>query len=124
MSGREEEIAIRQACIDDVPGILRIYNEVIASSTAIYIDNPVTLDNREAWLREQQKRGYPVLVADQGSGDIAGFCSFGDWRGAWPAIALPSSTRCTSGPTAVAPGSGESWSRQSSRTLLRSTSTS
>src|SRR5258708_21794691 len=84
MSGREEEMAIRQACIDDIPGVLRIYNEVIASSTAIYIDNPVTLDNREAWLREQMKRGYPVLVADQGSGDIAGFCSFGDWRGAWP----------------------------------------
>jgi phosphinothricin acetyltransferase len=84
MSAQAGEITIRQACIDDVPGILRIYNEVIASSTAIYIDNPVTLDNREAWLREQMKRGYPVLVADQGSGDIAGFCSFGDWRGAWP----------------------------------------
>jgi L-amino acid N-acyltransferase YncA len=84
MSGREREIVIRRAGIDDVPGILRIYNEVVASSTAIYIDDPVTLENRQAWLHEQQKRSYPVLVADQGDGDIAGFCSFGDWRGAWP----------------------------------------
>ncbi len=84
MSARKGEIAFRQASIEDVPGILRIYNEVVASSTAIYIDDPVTLENRQAWLLEQQKRGYPVLIADQGSGDIAGFCSFGDWRGAWP----------------------------------------
>jgi L-amino acid N-acyltransferase YncA len=84
MSAREGEIAFRQASNEDVPGILRIYNEVVASSTAIYIDDPVTLENRQAWLLEQQKRGYPVLIADQGSGDIAGFCSFGDWRGAWP----------------------------------------
>src|ERR1700682_2612354 len=83
MSGREQEITIREACIEDVPGILRIYNEVVASSTAIYIDDPVTLENREAWLREQQKRGYPVLVADQGSGEIAGFCSLSDWRREW-----------------------------------------
>jgi L-amino acid N-acyltransferase len=84
MSCREREIAIREARIGDVPGILRIYNEVVASSTAIYIDDPVSLENREAWLLEQQKRGYPALVADEGDGDIAGFCSFGDWRGAWP----------------------------------------
>jgi L-amino acid N-acyltransferase YncA len=84
MSDWEQEIAIRQATMDDVPGILQIYNEVIASSTAIYIDDPVTLENRETWLREQHRRGYPVLVADQGGGDIAGFCSLSDWRGAWP----------------------------------------
>jgi L-amino acid N-acyltransferase len=84
MSGREREIAIRQASIDDVPGILRIYNEVVANSTAIYIDDPVTSENRQAWLLEQQKHSYPVLVADEGNGDIVGFCSFGDWRGAWP----------------------------------------
>jgi L-amino acid N-acyltransferase YncA len=84
MSGRDRETAIRPAGIADVPGILRIYNEVVASSTAIYIDDPVSLQNREAWLLEQQKRGYPVLIAEEGDGDIVGFCSFGDWRGAWP----------------------------------------
>ena len=84
MSVAEGEIAIRQARIGDVPGILSIYNEVIASSTAIYIDEQVTLENREAWLREQHKRGYPVLIATHGDGAILGFCSFGDWRGAWP----------------------------------------
>jgi L-amino acid N-acyltransferase YncA len=78
MSDRQRKTTIRQAGIDDVPGILQIYNEVVASSTAIYIDHPVPLENRQAWLREQQKRSYPVLVADEGDGDVVGFCSFGD----------------------------------------------
>ncbi len=84
MPSRNTEIEIREARIDDVPGIQRIYNEVVASSTAIYIDDPVSLENRETWLLEQQRRGYPALIADAGNGDIVGFCSFGDWRGAWP----------------------------------------
>jgi phosphinothricin acetyltransferase len=84
MSSRDTQIAIREARLDDVPGILQIYNQVVVSSTAIYIDNPVTLENREAWLLDQQIRGYPALIADEGNGDIVGFCSFGDWRGAWP----------------------------------------
>jgi L-amino acid N-acyltransferase YncA len=84
MPVQERELAIRQAGIDDVDGILRIHNEVVAASTAIYLDDPITPENRQAWLLEQQKRGYPVLIAVEGDGDVAGFCSFGDWCGAWP----------------------------------------
>jgi L-amino acid N-acyltransferase YncA len=61
MSSRDTQMAIREARLDDVPGILQIYNQVVVSSTAIYIDNPVTLENREAWLLDQQRRGYPVV---------------------------------------------------------------
>jgi L-amino acid N-acyltransferase len=84
MLGQDREMTIREASLGDVPGILSIYNEVVASSTAIYIDDPVSLESRQAWLLEQQRRGYPVLIADEGCGDVVGFCSFGDWRGAWP----------------------------------------
>jgi L-amino acid N-acyltransferase len=73
---------LRPAEAADLPGILAIYNEVIASSTAIYSYVPVTLADRAAWLTARQQQGYPVLVASDGS-EILGFSSFGDWR-AWP----------------------------------------
>lgn len=74
---------IRQADPEDIPSILSIYNEVIASSTAIYADQPVSLDNRTAWFAQQQERGFPVLVALAEAGDVIGYSAFGDWRGAW-----------------------------------------
>jgi L-amino acid N-acyltransferase len=73
---------LRPASHADLPGILAIYNEVIASSTAIYSYVPVTLEDRASWLRAREQQGYPVLVAAEGS-EILGFATFGDWR-SWP----------------------------------------
>jgi phosphinothricin acetyltransferase len=73
---------VRDAVEDDIPGILSIYNDVIATSTAIYAENAVTLDERLTWFRLRQRQGYPVLVATDDSG-VAGFISCGDFR-AWP----------------------------------------
>lgn len=42
-------IAIRPASASDLDAVLAITNDVIASSTAIYNDRPVTLDDRRAW---------------------------------------------------------------------------
>ena len=73
---------IRDANATDLPGILAIYNDVIATSTAVYSDTPATLDDRTAWWQTRVAQGYPVLVATDESG-VAGFASFGDFR-AWP----------------------------------------
>ena len=73
---------IRDATADDLPGILAIYNDVIATSTAVYSDTPVTLDDRTAWWHTRVGQGYPVLVAADATG-VVGFASFGDFR-AWP----------------------------------------
>jgi L-amino acid N-acyltransferase len=73
---------LRHAVEDDVPGILDIYNEVIANSTAIYAENAVSLDDRLAWFKARQRQNYPVLVAADEAG-ILGFASFGDFR-PWP----------------------------------------
>jgi L-amino acid N-acyltransferase YncA len=75
---------IRKALAHDLPSILAIYNEVIASSTAIYADDPVSLDNRLAWFAELEERGYPVLVAIAPEGQVIGYSALADWRGAWP----------------------------------------
>ncbi len=73
---------LRDADDADLPGILAIYNEVIAHSTAVYATEPVTLAERRAWFAARRERGFPVLVAAE-DGGVAGFASFGDWRGAW-----------------------------------------
>lgn len=73
---------IRDAGPGDLPGILAIYNDVIATSTAVYSDTPVTLDDRAAWWRARVGQGYPVLVAADATG-VVGFASFADFR-AWP----------------------------------------
>lgn len=73
---------IRPATPEDLPGILEITNDVIATSTAIYFDDPLTLDNRRQWYEDRCRLGYPVLVAEV-AGEIAGFSSFGDFR-PWP----------------------------------------
>jgi L-amino acid N-acyltransferase len=73
---------ITDAVVDDLPGLLDIYNQVIATSTAIYADQPATLDDRLGWWMQRVGHGYPVLVARDETG-VVGFASFGDFR-AWP----------------------------------------
>jgi L-amino acid N-acyltransferase len=94
---------VRDAVEPDVPALLAIYNEVIATSTAIYIDQPTTLEERLAWWRGRVAAGYPVLVSGDESG-ITGFASFADFRPR-PGYRLPWSTASTSAPIR---GAGES----------------
>lgn len=72
-------VRIRQAIAADLPAILAIYNDVIATSTAIYFDDPLTLASREAWLADKNARGFPLLVAEI-DGAVAGYGSYGDFR--------------------------------------------
>ena len=73
---------IRDATEIDLAGILAIYNEVIANSTAVYMEQPTTLEDRRAWLAVRRASGFPVIVAADARG-VVGFASFGDWRGGW-----------------------------------------
>ena len=75
-------LEIRNAIRDDLPGLLVIYNDVIATSTAVYRDDPATLEDRQAWWTDRRAHGYPILVAVDATG-VLGFASFGDFR-PWP----------------------------------------
>jgi phosphinothricin acetyltransferase len=75
-------VSICPATADDVPGLTAIYNSVISTSTAIFNDTPVPVQDRLAWLETRRSQGYPVLIA-KGDGAILGYASFGDFR-AWP----------------------------------------
>jgi L-amino acid N-acyltransferase YncA len=70
---------IRDAVQSDFEQVTAIYNEVLTNSTAIYIDRPVSVDERIAWWRSRVAQGYPVLVAAEGA-EISGFATFGDFR--------------------------------------------
>jgi L-amino acid N-acyltransferase len=75
-------VDIRDATEDDLPGMLAIYNDVVATSTAIYRDDPMPAIDYQAWWRTRTGQGYPVLVAAAGA-EVLGVASFGDFR-AWP----------------------------------------
>ncbi|WP_421937701.1 GNAT family N-acetyltransferase [Phenylobacterium sp.] len=70
---------IDEATEADLPAILAIHNDVVATSTAIYSDIPSTLADRATWRATRQAAGYPVLVARE-AGEVLGFASFGDFR--------------------------------------------
>ena len=75
-------ITIRDLHEDDLPGLLAIYNDVLLTSTAIYRDEPATLEERRDWWEARRRLQQPVLAATDDTG-LVGFASFGDFR-AWP----------------------------------------
>jgi L-amino acid N-acyltransferase YncA len=70
---------IREASESDAGGILRIYNDAVANTTAIWNEHLSSLESRVAWLAERQQSGYPVLVAAERA-HILGYASFGAFR--------------------------------------------
>jgi phosphinothricin acetyltransferase len=62
-------VLIRDATEADLPGILAIYNDVIATSTAVYTEAPATLEDRQAWLGGRAASGFPVLAAVEGESE-------------------------------------------------------
>ena len=73
---------IRDAMEDDLIAMTAIYNDVLINSTAIYRDDPATLEERKSVWQARTQQGYPTLVASDG-GAVIGFASFGDFR-PWP----------------------------------------
>ena len=71
---------IRHATPEHLPGITEIYNDAVANTTAIWNDKLVDVDNRRQWLEQRRAAGYPVLVAIDSAGAVAGYASFGDFR--------------------------------------------
>ncbi|MDF0604399.1 GNAT family N-acetyltransferase [Neisseriaceae bacterium TC5R-5] len=70
---------IRDAGEADVAAILVIYNEVIATSTAIYNDDPFSCTEFSGWFCGRVAAGLPILVAEH-DGKVVGFASFAPFR--------------------------------------------
>jgi phosphinothricin acetyltransferase len=76
------QLEIGDATAADLAAVVTIYNQVLATSTAIFSHVPTTLEERRDWWQARVAQGYPVLVA-RGDAGVIGFASFGDFR-AWP----------------------------------------
>jgi phosphinothricin acetyltransferase len=74
---------VEDAAEDDIPQIVAIYNDVIATSTAVFSEQPVTAGERLAWLISRRRESHPVVVARESDGTVAGFASYGSFR-PWP----------------------------------------
>ncbi len=73
---------IEDATERDVPQLTVIYNEVIATSTAVFSEEPVSFESRHRWLMAHREAGNPVIVA-RVEGEVAGFGAYGEFRD-WP----------------------------------------
>lgn len=72
-------IQLRDATVEDLPGIMDIYNDAVLNTTAIWNEIVVDLDNRKEWFKVRKDRGFPVIVAVV-DGQVTGYASYGDWR--------------------------------------------
>ena len=64
--------------------ILDIFNEAIATSTALYDYQPRPPESMTAWFDAKARGGYPVIGIESPDGALLAFGSFGAFR-AWPA---------------------------------------
>ena len=72
-------VELRDATVDDLSGIMEIYNDAVVNTTAIWNEVLVDLENRKEWFAARKARGFPVIVAIL-DGKVAGYASYGDWR--------------------------------------------
>jgi L-amino acid N-acyltransferase len=75
------------ATVDDLPAIVALLNDVIATTSAIYRDEPFDLTDRAAWLAERTADGFPVLVARDAAGTAIALGSYGWFKASPPGYA-------------------------------------
>lgn len=72
-------VLIRDATGADLPKIVAILNQAIAETTALWTDEPETLESRRAWLDARRMAGSSVIVAER-HGEVVGFGSVAPFR--------------------------------------------
>lgn len=64
--------------------ILAIFNDAIATSTALYDYKPRPREAMLGWFQAKQQGGFPVVGFENEAGELMAFASYGTFR-AWPA---------------------------------------
>jgi len=70
---------IRIGDLDDLPGIVAIYNQAIAQGLRTGDIGPVTASSRLAWFEEHDSSRYPIFVARE-NGAVVGYASLSAYR--------------------------------------------
>jgi L-amino acid N-acyltransferase YncA len=73
------KMLIRFAQMDDLPAIVKIYNQSIPSKQSTGDTQPVRFEDRMTWFREHRPEEHPIFVADV-EGQVEGWCSLSAYR--------------------------------------------
>lgn len=71
-------VTIRDAQIEDLPHLLRIYNHAVLHSATTFDLEPQTLEQRREWFSHYGGK-YPLIVAEV-EGKVAGYCGISPFR--------------------------------------------
>jgi L-amino acid N-acyltransferase YncA len=79
-------VHVRPARAADLPRLTAIYNALLLTTTHEWTETLHEVEDREAWLEDQQAAGFPVLVAVDDAEGVLGWASYGDFRDSerWP----------------------------------------
>ena len=81
---------VRDLTEDDIPAITAIYNDLIARTDVIWLEEPVTVADRTAWLHGLRPDDAALAaVADDGT--VIGYAAIFEFRakaGYWPTVEL------------------------------------
>lgn len=72
-------ITIRKAVYEDVAAMLKIYNDIILNTNAVWQEEQHSLAMRQEWFKEKEDAGFPIFIAEQ-NGQVAGFSTYGPFR--------------------------------------------
>lgn len=84
------DVVVRDLAGDDLTAVTAIYNDVIATSDVIWLDEPVTVDDRLAWFRSLRPDDA-ALAAVGPDGTVLGYAACFEFRaksGYWPTVEL------------------------------------
>jgi GNAT superfamily N-acetyltransferase len=75
-------IIIRDADERDLPAIAAIFNLEVMESAYVYVETPLTLDDRRSWLAMHRSASLPVVVAtDPGNTtEVLGWAALSPYR--------------------------------------------
>lgn len=76
---KDAPVLLRSARFDDLEAILGIYNEAIATTTAIYEYDLFDTAYIQQWWQHKCDAGHPVIVIEV-DGHVAGFATYGVFR--------------------------------------------
>lgn len=81
---------VRDLGADDIPAITAIYNQLIAETDVIWLEEPVTVEDRLAWLRGLRPDDVALAAVDD-EGRVVGYAAIFEFRakaGYWPTVEL------------------------------------
>ena len=70
---------IRDASLEDFPGIVEIYNSTVPSSMVTADPEPISVESRREWFSDHDPEKRPLWVAEV-DGEMAGWFSFERFR--------------------------------------------